>query len=310
MDIASSSRELLIDLYTVNSIRDLDSDEVTDILAVHVEEQKTSKASHIKLISGKTGKIIRSIPTPFQEEVFVPLQMITQADGTECLLIITGGQSTPGGLYIQRLQSLMQYTTQSDFKAIYRNPSSGFMVPAILADITGDGTEDIIIASFNSTVFAFDGQSYEQIWNYTFATSETVSSIVPGHFNNDNTTDFMIKYNSGPGFPVYYYSQTMILNGATGEALLDQMMRDSGGPSSLLGGLSLSQTIGGDFFLHWQTHCRGKYEQNDVYQFIPSKENDNINLIHLLNNFISRFRYLRAGQSGHMHVTLQRFNSS
>lgn len=97
----------IINLYTVNSVRDLDGDSVADVLAVHVEERTNSRAGHIKLMSGKNGKVIRSIPTPFNEEVFVPIQVITQFDGTECLLVVTGGQSSSGGLYLIRIHDLM-----------------------------------------------------------------------------------------------------------------------------------------------------------------------------------------------------------
>lgn len=41
------------------------------------------------------------------------------------------------------------------------------MVPAVLTDITGDNIEDIIVTSFNSTIFAFDGAQNTQLWNYT-----------------------------------------------------------------------------------------------------------------------------------------------
>lgn len=82
----------------------------------------------------------------------------------------------------------------------------------------------------------------------------------------------MIKYNTGPGFPVYYYSQTTILNGSTGQPLLDQMITDSGGPNSLLGGISMSQDSGGDIFLHWQTECRGKKDAKDAYRFLPGSD--------------------------------------
>lgn len=74
------------------------------------------------------------------------------------------------------------------------------------------------------------------------------------------------------GFPVYYYSQTQIINGKNGSALLDQMINDSGGANSLLGGISISQTFGGDLFLHWQTHCRGKYDVKEPYQFFPDSD--------------------------------------
>jgi hypothetical protein len=49
-----------------------------------------SRGGHIKLISGRTGLTIRTIPTPSREEVFVPVQFLTQKDGTELLLISTG----------------------------------------------------------------------------------------------------------------------------------------------------------------------------------------------------------------------------
>ncbi|XP_037946172.1 uncharacterized protein LOC119678428 [Teleopsis dalmanni] len=263
---------IIMDLYTINLVRDLDGDEVPEILAAHLEERDESKSGHIKIISGRLGKVIRTIPTPFKEEVFVPLQVITKRDGTELLVIITGGQTTPGGIYSVRLLSLMKFTSEKEFTPLLQNNSSGLMVPSVITDITGDGVADIVVSSFNSTVFAFDGYSYSHLWNFTFPNSESVSEIVPGHFNRDNVTDFMVKYNTGPGFPVYYYSQTTILDGKTGTPLLDAMMTDSGGSNSLLGGVSISQSFGGDFFLHWQMQCRGKYNAKDVYKFIPDSD--------------------------------------
>ena len=51
--------------------------------------------------------------------------------------------------------------------------SLGVMVPPVLADINKDGTVDIIMAMFNATVVAFDGETFKIIWQYTFPTSET-----------------------------------------------------------------------------------------------------------------------------------------
>lgn len=112
---ASATNEVamvIIDLYTVNCVRDLDEDGVLDIVAVHVEERETSRTGHIKLISGKTGNVIRTIGTPFGEEVFVPIQMVIETEGTEFLLITTGGQSSPGGLYMLKLSTIMRYTKE------------------------------------------------------------------------------------------------------------------------------------------------------------------------------------------------------
>jgi hypothetical protein len=93
-------------------------------------------------------------------------------------------------------------------------------------------------------------------------------------FDNDNVVDFMIKYNTGPGFPIYYYSQTTILNGKTGKPFLDSSITDSGGPHSLLGGMAISLPANtGDLFLHFQTLCKGQYENaKDPYKFIPNSD--------------------------------------
>ena len=47
------------------------------------------------------------------------------------------------------------------------------MVPPVLADITNDGTVDIIMAMFNTTVVAIDGETYDIIWKATFPGSES-----------------------------------------------------------------------------------------------------------------------------------------
>lgn len=51
------------------------------------------------MISGVNGRQIRTIPAPNREEIFVPIQLITDMDGSEFLLVLTGGQNSPGGIY-------------------------------------------------------------------------------------------------------------------------------------------------------------------------------------------------------------------
>ena len=58
-------------------------------------------------------------------------------------------------------------------KPIYKDDKKGIMVPPVITDINGDGTADIVMAMFNSTVVAFDGITFLQIWNHTFPSSET-----------------------------------------------------------------------------------------------------------------------------------------
>lgn len=62
---------------------------------------------------------------------------------------------------------LLQYTK------IISDEYKGVMTPPVLVDVNNDNIEDIIIPLYNSTLFAFDGQTFEQLWNRTFASSET-----------------------------------------------------------------------------------------------------------------------------------------
>lgn len=47
------------------------------------------------------------------------------------------------------------------------------MTPPVLVDVNNDQIEDIIIPLYNSTLFAFDGRTFQQLWNRTFPSSET-----------------------------------------------------------------------------------------------------------------------------------------
>jgi len=63
------------------------------------------------------------------------------------------------------------------------------------------------------------------------------------------------------------------LDGVTGKSFLDAKITDSGGAHSLLGGVSIAQNYGGDWFLHFQSYCRDKYENaKDPYKFVPDSD--------------------------------------
>ncbi|KAL1373412.1 hypothetical protein pipiens_018673, partial [Culex pipiens pipiens] len=132
--------KLGIDLYTINVVRDLNNDGIADVLAVHVEETQRAHGGHIKLISGATGIILKSIPTPTEFS---------------------------GGIYTLKQENLMKFVGEKDFEPVMRIDSSGFMVPAVLTDLNGDSVEDIVISSFNSTIYAFDGMNKTQLWSYS-----------------------------------------------------------------------------------------------------------------------------------------------
>lgn len=62
-------------------------------------------------------------------------------------------------------------------KRIYSNPLKGIMTPPVLIDLTADGVVDIVFATYNSTVLAFCGETYRELWNFTYPFSETYAYV-------------------------------------------------------------------------------------------------------------------------------------
>lgn len=146
-------------------------------------------------------------------------------------------------------------------------------MPPLLVDINSDGTEDVIVAMFNSTVIAFDGLTFKQIWNFTIPGSEIISIPIPGYYNDDRIPDLMVKHQIGPGFPVYYYTTATILDGKTGKPLLDQPMEDT--LSAQMSGLSVTVAgFGNDWFLHWSADCLDREGVKAGYQFFKDTDPD------------------------------------
>lgn len=48
----------------------------------------------------------------------------------------------------------------------------GVVVPPVLADVTGDGVEDVLMSALEGNLILFDGQSLQPVWNKKFQNME------------------------------------------------------------------------------------------------------------------------------------------
>ena len=259
----------LMSVFAAQFVSDLDNDGVQDILAVHGGDPLSDPAhrnmyGRLILFSGADGRLLRWAATPDRRESYYPPQVMTGPDGRQVVIFATGGNMNSGALYAISLLDLYRKRVNMT-RLIYRDYAKGILSPALLADVTGDGLEDIIVASINSNVMAFDGTNYECVWNKTLANFESITSIAAGLFNDDDIPDIMVKYNYGSMFPVYEYQKSVVLSGHNGSEI-SRVSLDS--LPTLASPLTLSLTgTGNDMFIHWSSNCEGHQGKKLTYKF-------------------------------------------
>ncbi|KAL8612256.1 hypothetical protein ACOMHN_038168 [Nucella lapillus] len=259
-------------VYTPQYVADMDGDHVPDILIMHGGDpfaqphSKTRESGRVVLMNGRTGKVLRWMVVPEGKETYYSPQVYQQADGTQVVLFGTGGETHGGSLWVITLKHLKAGRIDMA-RAVYTDPHKGVMTPPVLVDLTGDGTVDIVMNPFNSTVIALDGRTFTLLWNRTFPLSESYSTPAAGYFNKDDTPDFLVKAAFGPGFPVYYHAETAVLDGRTGEPLLKPSVRMSVGAQSSALSVSM-EGRGHDLFLYWIADCLGHEGEGGEYRFV------------------------------------------
>lgn len=267
-DTIASPQQRILDVYDARFITDMNSDGISDVIASHAIQSNDIRASNILIISGKNGDIIRNVNLPDTEQLFIAPQIIVQSDGENIFVLATSSQQEAGGLYIVSQANIFYDNLQ--LRKLNHNTGKGALLPPILIDITSDGIEDIVAAMFNSTIMAYNGSTFEPIWNYTIPNSEVISIPIPGYYNDDDIPDFMIKHQIGAGFPTYYYTVATIVDGRNGQPLLEKPIEDS--LSRQMSGLSVTvDGYGNDWFLYWSADCLNHEGIKEKYQFLKGQ---------------------------------------
>lgn len=266
------SRDTNMNLYTAQFIRDLNSDGVMDVLVTHGGDPLAEPNSPQRLVgrllifSGKTGEVLNWVKTPDERETYFSPVIYTKKDGLELVLFGTGGETHGGALWVISLFDLFHGLIENS-KPIYKDNYKGVMNPPILVDLNKDGTVDIVMAMFNTTVAAFDGETHERLWDFFFPESETYSIPAAGFFNKDDVPDFLVRYNTGTGFPVYFYANVTVLDGKTGKPLIIPYVKTSSMANTSPLSVSM-EGLGNDLFIYWVSDCIGHEGEGGKFEFV------------------------------------------
>ena len=203
-------------------VPDQNNDGVDDLLTINGGNARANPYSKVDrfpgvlmLLDSKTGNVIAADTMPDGKESYMTPLCFTQPGSKELFIVFgTGGETIDGSLYVSTITQLLAKKL-SQAKVVATEKEHGFIAPATLADISGDGYLDIIAISHGSTAVAIDGKDDHILWTKTFPGTECSNSFAVGYFTNDNTPDFFTFVSKGQ-WPNSTGSVQVMLNGKNG----------------------------------------------------------------------------------------------
>nr|WKN35695.1 PQQ-binding-like beta-propeller repeat protein [Tunicatimonas sp. TK19036] len=218
-DTTDASEHQLYNFYNPQAVRDLDDDGVNDLLVSNGGYVKAPPgelnrpAGKLMLISGKTGILLAEAYMPDGKETY--MSCVTFERNNETWVIYgSGGERIPGKLYLTTLAQIQQGSLENSV-VLAESETKGFIAPPVLADITQDGFDDIVVNAVDGRTLAIDGESYETLWEFSLPDTEVYCSLAVGHFDQDDVPDFFTNYGIGV-FPDLMRSAQVALSGADG----------------------------------------------------------------------------------------------
>ncbi|KAK7112143.1 uncharacterized protein [Littorina saxatilis] len=209
-------------------IPDVDGDGILDFLVTHGGNQSREPEDHdrasgrVVFLSGATGKPIgRHLELPNNKETYMSPVRHTTANGSTYFLFGSGGETVPGDLMIVSAEDLNSYILKSGpfpLHSLFSGKEKGVMVPPVLADLTGDGTADILMSAFEGFLVLYDGETRQELWRRHFTGMESYSTPAPGHYDDDGVLDFLMLWGHG-AWMAYDYATVYVISGHDGSIL-------------------------------------------------------------------------------------------
>ncbi len=189
-----------------------------DVLAKPYDPKRPT--GYLMVISSQNGQILAEAAMPDGRETYMSVAVMATKDGKQKIIFGSGGETIGGALYVATLQEVLQGDLSKATK-LASSKDKGFIGPPVWVDINQDGTADIVANAVDGRLLAFDGITYQAIWEAKMPNTEAYSSIAIGYFNSDATPDFFVSYAEGV-WPDLKWCKQFMVDGASGQIQFEE----------------------------------------------------------------------------------------
>ncbi len=207
--------------YNPQLIPDQNGDGLADILVSNGGDvnkapyDENRPIGHLLVLDAANGNILSAAPMPDEKETYHSVTVSPKKKETALKVVFgTGGETIGGNLFVCNLEDVLAGDIS---KAILlaHSPNKGFIAPAVWVDINGDQVDDILACSVDGNVYAFDGITFQMIWNQQVPDAEIYASFGVGNFLGKGSPDFFVTANKGM-WPLFSQSFQLMFSGQNG----------------------------------------------------------------------------------------------
>ena len=209
--------------YTGRELFDADDDGISDYVVTNggdyqAEPRAERPPGHLLVLSGKDGSPIHRIEVPEGRETYCSVLVWNRA-GKDWIIFGTGGETFAGSLWAVPVDSVRDGKLSGRKRIVYNVGAKGYVAPPSLADIDGDGTDELIATPFDGRLLVLSGKNARELWKYsTREEAETQSSPAIGDFDGDGDLDIAHVVQNGE-FPQWVSSSVRAFNAGDGRLL-------------------------------------------------------------------------------------------